>query len=52
MTQRTIAQVLKNHDEVVTAIKTQIEAAAKPKPVKSDYFVKQKDFANKNYFFF
>jgi len=43
MTVRTIAQVLKTHDEVVKAIKIQIASAGKPKPVKRDHVVKQKE---------
>jgi predicted flap endonuclease-1-like 5' DNA nuclease len=43
MTARTIAEVLKTHETVVQAIKEQIGSAAKPKPVKRDYAVKQKE---------
>ena len=43
MATRTIAQVLSMHDEVVKAVKAQLEAAGKPKPVQRNFAVKQKE---------
>ena len=43
MANRTIAQVLKMHDEVVKSIEAQLESAGKPKPVNHDFFLKQKE---------
>jgi predicted flap endonuclease-1-like 5' DNA nuclease len=43
MANRTIAQVLKMHDELVGAIEARLEAAGKPKPVEKDYFITQKE---------
>lgn len=43
MANRTIAQVLKLHDELVSAVETRLEAAGKPKPVDKDFFVTQKE---------
>jgi predicted flap endonuclease-1-like 5' DNA nuclease len=43
MPNRTIAQVLKLHDEVVSSITAQLESAGRPKPVDKDFFVKQKE---------
>lgn len=43
MANRTIAQVLKMHDELVSAVETRLEAAGKPKPVDKDFFITQKE---------
>ena len=43
MANRTIAQVLKMHDEVVKSIEAQLDAAGKPKPVTHNFFLKQKE---------
>ena len=43
MANRTIAQVLKMHDEVVSALEARLEAAGKPKPVDKDFFITQKE---------
>lgn len=43
MPNRTIAQVLKMHDELVGAVEARLEAAGKPKPVDKDYFISQKE---------
>jgi predicted flap endonuclease-1-like 5' DNA nuclease len=43
MANRTIAEVLKTHDEVVKSIESLLESAGKPKPVSREIFVKQKE---------
>ncbi len=43
MANKTIAQVLKMHDEVVKSIEAQLESAGKPKPVSQELFLKQKE---------
>lgn len=43
MANRTIAQVLRMHEGVVSSIEAQLESAGKPKPVNKDFFVKQKE---------
>ena len=43
MANRTIAQVLRMHEELVSAVETRLEAAGKPKPVDKDFFITQKE---------
>ena len=43
MANRTIAQVLKIHDEFVKSIEAQFEAGGKPKPVNRNFHLKQKE---------
>lgn len=43
MANRTIAQVLKMHERLVSAVETRLEAAGKPKPVEKDFFITQKE---------
>jgi predicted flap endonuclease-1-like 5' DNA nuclease len=43
MANRTIAEVLKMHGEVVKSIEAQFEAPGKPKPVSHNFFLKQKE---------
>jgi predicted flap endonuclease-1-like 5' DNA nuclease len=43
MANRTIADVLKTHGEVVKSIEAQFESVGKPKPVSHDFFIKQKE---------
>lgn len=43
MANRTIAQVLKMHEKLVSAVETRLEAAGKPKPVEKDFFITQKE---------
>ena len=43
MANRTIAQVLKLHDEIVGSITTQLESTGRPKPADQEFFVKQKE---------
>lgn len=43
MANRSIAEVLKTHEEFVKSIEAQLESAGKPRPVERDFFLQQKE---------